>query len=188
MSSILIAFASHHGQTRKVAVRLGEHLRTLGHDVDLANLADGLTETPSPEDYDVVVLGSRIEISRPAPSLGAYVRDHRAALGEIPTVLFTVSMSAVSTDKGPDPQGYLAKICTDLGWTPSLRKAIAGGLKYREYGFFTRFIMKMISRSAGRTTDTSKNHEFTDWEGVRQFAGEIAALCPHSRVIEISRA
>jgi len=186
MSSILIVFASHHGQTRKVAVRLGEHLRALGHDVDLANLADGLIETPSPEGYDVVVLGSRIEISRCAPSLGAYVIDHRAALGEIPTVLFTVSMSAASTDKGPDPQGYLAKICTDLGWTPSLRKAIAGGLKYREYGLVTRFIMKMISRRTGRTTDTSKNHELTDWEGVRRFAADIAELCPRSH-LEVSR-
>lgn len=185
MSSILIGFASHHGQTRKVAVRLGEHLRALGHEVDLANLADGLTETPSPEDYEVVVLGSRIEIGRHAPSLAAYVRDHRAALGEIPTALFTVSMAAASTDRGPDPEGYLAKVCTELGWSPSLRKAIAGGLKYREYGLITRFVMKMLSRRTGRTTDTSMNHEFTDWEVVRRFASEIAEVCPRDR-LEVS--
>ncbi len=182
MSSILIGFASHHGQTQKVAVRLGEHLRALGHEVDLANIADGLAETPSPEDYDVVVLGSRIEVGRYAPPLAAYVRDHRAALGEIPTALFTVSMAAASTDKGPDPDGYLAKICNELGWAPSLRKAIAGGLKYRAYGLITRFVMKMLSRRTGRPTDTSKNHELTDWEGVGQFAGDIAKLCPRDRV------
>ena len=186
MSSILIGFASHHGQTRKVAVRLGEHLRALGHEVDLANIADGLVETPSPEDYDVVVLGSRIEVGRYARPLAAYVRDHRAALGEIPTALFAVSMAAASTDKGSDPDGYLEKICKELGWAPSLRKAIAGGLKYREYGFITRFVMKTISRRAGRTTDTSKNHELTDWEVVRRFAGEIAELCPRDR-FEVSR-
>jgi len=178
MSTILIGFASHHGQTQKVAVRLGEHLRELGHEVELANLADGLTETPSPEEYDVVVLGSRIEVGRYAPSLAAYVRDHRAALGEVPTALFTVSMAAVSTDRGPDPEGYLAKICRELGWEPTRRMAIAGGLKYRAYGFVTRFVMKMISRRTGRTTDTSKNHEFTDWNTVRRFADDIAALCP----------
>jgi menaquinone-dependent protoporphyrinogen oxidase len=133
-----------------------------------------------------VVLGSRIEVGRYAPSLAAYVRDHRAALGEIPTALFSVSMAAASTDKGPDPEGYLAKICSELGWEPTRRIAIAGGLKYRAYGLITRFVMKMISRRTGRTTDTSKDHEFTDWEVVRRFAGEIAALCPRTG-FEVSR-
>lgn len=183
MSSILIGFASHHGQTQKVAVRLGEHLRTLGHEVDLTNLADGRNNTPPPDDYDVVVLGSRIEVGRYAPALATYVRDHRAALGEIPTALFTVSMAATSTDRGPDPEGYLAKICSELGWEPTRRIAIAGGLKYRAYGFITRFVMKMISRKAGRTTDTSRNHEFTDWDMVARFADDIAALCPRDGLV-----
>ncbi len=182
MSAILIGFASHHGQTRKVAVRLGDQLRALGHDVDLANLADGLAETPSPESYDVVVLGSRIEIGRHSPALGAYVRDHRAALGEIPTALFSVCMAAASTDKGPDPDGYIAKTCNELGWQPALRIAIAGALKYRDYGVITRFVMKLISRRAGRPTDTSRNYEFTDWEIVRRFAENIADLCPRDRL------
>lgn len=181
MSAILIAFASHHGQTEKIAVRLAEHLRGLGHEVDLTNLDSGIRNIPSPEDYEVVVLGSRIELGRHAPSLAAYVREHRAALGEIPTALFSVSMAAASTDNGPDPEGYLAKTCDELGWQPTLRVAFAGGLPYRAYGLVTRFVMKMISRRAGHTTDTSKNHEFTSWDAVRRFARGVAELCPRDR-------
>lgn len=180
MSSILIGFSSHHGQTEKIAGRIGEHLRAMGHEVDLANF-EAKTAAPPPQDYDVVVLGTRIEFGKSAPSFGEYVRRHRAALSEIPTALFAVSMAASSP--GPDPDGYLAKICRELAWEPAQRIAIAGALKYRAYGFVIRLVMKLISQRAGRSTDTSRDHEFTNWEVVRSYANEIAALCPRDGTV-----
>lgn len=180
MSSILIGFASHYGQTEKVAARLGEHLRAMGHEVDLANF-EAKTVAPPPQDYDVVVLGTRIEIGKYAPSFGEYVRRHRTALAEVPTGLFAVSMAASSP--GTDPEGYLAKICDELAWQPTHRIAIAGALKYRSYGFITRLVMKLISGRAGRSTDTSRDHEFTNWEVVRMYAEDIAALCPRDGAV-----
>lgn len=44
-----------------------------------------------------------------------------------------------------------------------------GGLLYREYGFVKRWIMTKIARDAGKDTDTSKNHEYTDWTAVDPF-------------------
>lgn len=182
MSTILIAFSSHHGQTEKVANRLGAHLRGMGHEVDLVNL-EVAKDGPPPEDYDLVVLGTRIEIGKHAPSLARYAGEHRRALAEMPTALFVVSMAAASTDRGPDPDGYVAKTCAELGLDPARRIAIAGALKYRSYGLVTRLVMKLISRRAGRTTDTSRDHEFTDWTVVRRFAESLAGLCPHDTAI-----
>jgi hypothetical protein len=34
--------------------------------------------------------------------------------------------------------------------------------------------MKRIARAAGHTTDTSRDHDFTDWEAVGRFAEAIA--------------
>jgi hypothetical protein len=33
--------------------------------------------------------------------------------------------------------------------------------------------MKMISKSSGGSTDTTRDHEYTDWPGLERFAGEI---------------
>ena len=41
-----------------------------------------------------------------------------------------------------------------------------GGLLYREYGFLKRWMMTKIARDAGKDTDISKNHEYTDWAAV----------------------
>jgi len=174
MSHILIAYASHYGQTEKIATQLAEHLHQKGHEVALADART--TKVPAPESYDVVVLGSRVEGGHHATEIRAYVRWHLGALESMPTAFFSVSMSAAGPDPGPDPDGYLESTFADLRWRPTRSIAFAGGLPYRKYGWFMRFVMKRISRAAGRTTDTSRDHEMTDWEAVRRFADEIGSL------------
>ena len=51
---------------------------------------------------------------------------------------------------------------------------IAGALKYTEYDFFKRLIMKMISKREGRSTDTSRDYEYTDWNAVTKFVTDFA--------------
>ena len=45
--------------------------------------------------------------------------------------------------------------------------------------------MKLISKRAGHPTDTSRDHEMTDWASVGAFADAIAELCP--RRVEVTR-
>ena len=64
-------------------------------------------------------------------------------------------------------------------YSPGIRSSgkatFAGGLLYREYGFLKRWMMKKIAREAGKDTDTSKNHEYTDWNAVDRFVGAFVA-------------
>jgi menaquinone-dependent protoporphyrinogen oxidase len=174
MSHILIAYASHYGQTEKIAMQLARQLRQQDHEVALANARTG--EVPAPESYDLVVLGSRVETGQHATEIRAYIRQHLAFLESIPTAFFSVSMAAARPNQGPDPDGYLQATFSDLSWKPTRSVAFAGGLPYLKYGWFMRFIMKRISRSAGNTTDTSRNHEMTDWDAVSRFAQELSSL------------
>ncbi len=179
MSKILIGYASHYGQTRKIAARIAATLEDRDHDVTMFDLAGPRQE--SPDGYDVVVLGSRVETGRHAPAFRAYVQAHRAKLAQRSTAMFSVSMAAAHPHAGTDPEGYIAKTCQELGWSPMRCASFAGGLPYRKYGWVTRLVMKTITKRAGGPTDTSRDHELTHWDEVDTFAREIDAL----RVSEI---
>jgi len=176
MSRILVLYASHYGQTRKIAERIADRQRTHGHEVDLVDAKLGLRNTPAPAEYGMVVIGSRIEMGRHAVDVVAYIRAHLDALRQMPTAFFSVSMAAAKPEASSDPDGYMGTLFDELAWHPGCVLAIAGGLPYRKYGWIMRFIMKRISRSAGHTTDTSRNHELTDWARVDGFGDKIAAL------------
>jgi menaquinone-dependent protoporphyrinogen oxidase len=63
MGRYLVIYASHFGQTRKIADHIADTLRARGH---VAELADVVATSPPPpvSDYDVVVAGSRVELGR----------------------------------------------------------------------------------------------------------------------------
>jgi menaquinone-dependent protoporphyrinogen oxidase len=174
MAAILLLYASHFGQTRAIATRIADRLRDAGHDVDLVDARS--KHVPPVEDYDLVVMGSRVELGRHASEIHNYMASNAAELAARPTVVFSVSMSAARPASGPDPNGYLGTLFEDVGWTPSRAVAFGGALPYRKYNFLLRWIMKRISKSGGHTTDTSKNHEFTDWTAVDKLADNIAAM------------
>lgn len=56
---------------------------------------------------------------------------------------------------------------------------IAGALKYTEYDYFKRLIMKMISKKEGGATDTSQDYEYTKWDEVTKFVNEFANKISH---------
>ncbi|MBS1118204.1 MAG: flavodoxin domain protein [Deltaproteobacteria bacterium] len=173
MSRVLLLYASHYGHTRRIADRLAQLLRERDHQVDVVDVRTGALRLPAPERYDVVVLGSRVEFGRHATDLIEYIRIHREALSRMPTAFFSVSMAASGPAAGADPSAYLAAMFEDLGWYPAQAISLAGGLPYRRYGWIMRFVMKRIARGAGHTTDTSRNHDFTDWNAVASFADKI---------------
>jgi menaquinone-dependent protoporphyrinogen oxidase len=175
MIKILIIYATHYGQTRKIAFEIATRLRERGA---LTDVVDARYDVPAPQGYDAVILGSRVELGRHATSILDYLRTHRELLEHMPTGFFSVSMAAASATAGSDPSGYLAAMFDELAWKPSRAVALAGALPYRKYGWLVRFIMKRISKAAGHTTDATRNHEFTDWAAVREFADAIADLLP----------
>jgi menaquinone-dependent protoporphyrinogen oxidase len=60
------------------------------------------------------------------------------------------------------------------GWHPNAVACVAGRLAYTQYGFLKRLILRQIAKKEGASTDTSRDHEFTDWDKVASIAKEIA--------------
>lgn len=172
MSRILIAYASSHGQTRAIAHALGERLVAAGHAV---RLADAAVAVPDPHGFDAVILGSRVQNGRHAPSIELYVKSHRAALVTTRTAFFSVSLSAAQHGAGADPNGYLEKFFATTAWRPGCAVAFGGALNYPRYGRVLRWIMRWLARRGGHSTDTSREHVYTDWSAVTRFADHVAA-------------
>jgi menaquinone-dependent protoporphyrinogen oxidase len=93
-----------------------------------------------------------------------------------PSAFFSVSLAAAAAS--PDERAAAAQLARAFssagGWHPDETVCVAGRLAYTQYGVLTRFLMKRIARRHGAPTDTSRDHEFTNWQDVTRLADRIA--------------
>jgi menaquinone-dependent protoporphyrinogen oxidase len=115
-----------------------------------------------------------------------FVRAHHIELEELPTAFLSISLSEAGVEDpnrseaehaaaAADVRAMVDDFLTETGWKPARLLPVAGALLYRRYGVVTRFVMRMIARRAGASTDTSCDHVFTDWEALDRLVKEIAA-------------
>jgi menaquinone-dependent protoporphyrinogen IX oxidase len=60
-----------------------------------------------------------------------------------------------------DVKTMITVFLTETAWRPT--RVLAVHSCTQNYNFLMRFIMKRIARRAGASTDTSRDHEFTNW-------------------------
>ncbi|MFK7822031.1 MAG: flavodoxin domain-containing protein [Planctomycetaceae bacterium] len=174
MSRILIAYASKHGQTAKVAERLVQILRS-EHDVHLFDVGEFPTAVTVAE-FDAVIVGAPVYLGRHPAEAVKFVKDRIALLRDMPTAFFSLSLSAAGTDQQKtDAEGCVNPFLQRTDWQPSMTKIFAGSVQYLEYGFFKRLLMKWQMKRAAGDTDTSRNFEYTDWDDVEKFARGFSA-------------
>ncbi|MER3374984.1 MAG: menaquinone-dependent protoporphyrinogen IX dehydrogenase [Allomuricauda sp.] len=170
---ILIVYATSEGQTRKIARFMEEVLQTDNHKVVIA---DATEEPPSPENFDAVLIGSSIHIQKYHSSIKDYIMKNLDELNQKHSAFFSVSMAIASNIEEEHEEvkkvalGFMEK----TGWKPDEISHMAGALKYTQYDYFKKLIMRMIAKKEGGSTDTTKDHEYTDWDAVRSFALDFA--------------
>ena len=63
----------------------------------------------------------------------------------------------------------------ETGWTPRRTAVFAGRLAWTQYDFFTRLMMRLITRRHGsKDRDVKQDYDYTDYDAVRRFAAEVA--------------
>lgn len=174
-----IVYGTSYGQTAKIAGRIRDVLVQRGHDGTLANAAEPMTSVPL-ERCDAIIIGSSIIAGGHQKSVDRFVRAHRGLLTRVPSAFYSVSASAGSTD--PKGRGRAAaervrdEFLVRVGWQPCLKASIAGAINYTRYNPLLRWYMKWASRKGGGSTDTSRDHEYTNWTQVEQFAVNVAEV------------
>ena len=171
---ILILYGSLEGQTLKISERLASIIRNKGHHV--TTLSGGqLPINYSVDNFDAAIIGGSIHMGKYPAYIKKFVTTHCDWLNNVPSALFTVCMgvNSVHVKSREEARRYGEEFIAQTGWKPKLNQTFAGAVKYTKYSFITRFIMKLISKREGGSTDTSRDHEYTDWESVERFAEEF---------------
>ena len=174
MARILIVYGTTEGQTAKIAQHVADVGRRLGHDVDVRHAPDAQGDAEG-DGYDAIVVGASVHEGRYQRAVRDFVGRHRDLLASHPSAFFSVSLAAASRD--PAERGAVEKIAADFasraGWKPTAMASFAGALKYTQYSWLKRALMKRIAASEGGATDTSRDFEYTDWDEVTRFAEDF---------------
>lgn len=173
---ILIAYGTTEGQTARIAERLAQHLEEAGNEVRLVDLE---RDQPEPDDFDSVVVGASVHLGKYQGEVTRWVTRHVSTLNAMPSWFYGVSLSeagGLAADGHAAAQGILDGFLKAAGWNPAGSTSLAGALKYREYNWLKRRMLKVIVTKAGGDTDTSRDYEYTDWYAVDRFAAEIARV------------
>jgi menaquinone-dependent protoporphyrinogen oxidase len=170
MQRALVVYASRHGSTGGIAVRIGEVLRSGDIDVVVADV----TEMPDPNGFDAYVIGSAAYIGKWEKAATEYVKRHKAVLATKPVWLF--SSGPVGTERvdkkgnsvlaDPGTIAELKEILRPRGtkvffgaWDPSVPSA----------SFAERIVRRMPALK-----DLLPTGDFREWPVIEAWAREIA--------------
>jgi menaquinone-dependent protoporphyrinogen oxidase len=178
MCEVPVFYATTEGQARRIAERFAERLRARGFAslaMDIGNADRSQTDWSQVRG---VVLGASLHAGKHQASALAFARAHAADLNARPSVFFSVSLSAAS--KHPEERAAAQRLAKEFAaqasWRPWRTVCVAGRLAYTQYGFIKRLLMRMIAKREGGSTDTSRDHEYTDWAAIEQLANAMADI------------
>ena len=172
--NILIIYASKEGQTAAIAQFIADVIRRHDHQVTVL-AGDQLPENFATADYDAAIIGGSIHINAYPRYLQTFISKHRDWLNQVPSALFTVCMAIHSKNDQEQKaaRAFGPELAEKTHWQPTMMETFAGAIKYTQYGFITRWIMRYIAKKEGGDTDTSRDHEYTDWDLVTQFSEQF---------------
>ncbi len=168
---ILLIYGTTEGQTRKVAAFVADHLADRGHQARVVSVGDPTAADIDPCAFDAVIIAASIHRGCYQPAVLRFLEQHPAALRARPGAFLSVSLAAAGHDPD-DVQGReacVARLTRQTGWTPLRVHHVAGAFRYSSYSLLKRWTMKYIAYRKGAPTDTSRNHELTDWADLARF-------------------
>lgn len=183
MRPILVLYATREGYTRRIAEHVAATIRSRGYSADAVDAA-GLPVDFSMEGYEAAVLAASVHVGKHEKEMVTFVKRFRTQLERMRAIFLSVSLAEAGAENPaatPERRAEAAKdvrriidtFLQETGWHPSKVHGVAGALHYTKYNFLTRFVMKRIAKAQGGSTDTSRDHELTDWEALDHIVDEL---------------
>lgn len=165
--TVLIAYASLEGQTRKIAEFARKELREAGANVDMFDTSD----RTAPVDFDPidrVVLAAPVHERRHPQTFEVFVAAHRADLQARPTLMLSVSLKAAFAEGRPEAQEYLTEMEMRTGYSADQSLLVAGAVRTGGYEYFETQILRHVVLRDHAFDPHDGPHEFTDWQALSQ--------------------
>lgn len=170
MTSILIAFASREGQTRRICEHIRSRCETDGCAVSLVDLTAGEPE-PDITTYDAAIVAGSIHRGRIEQALSSYLMRSAPALGRLRTAFLSVSLSAASVDRAARSavDEIARQLLFEVGWHPDETRHVAGAVDPDALNLLERLTVHAVTNHHGIALERSGRTELTDWAEVDQF-------------------
>jgi menaquinone-dependent protoporphyrinogen oxidase len=179
MARIAIVYGTGHGHTATIARHMAKVLAGAGHTVDTVD-ANRMPRNTDLSQYRGIIVGANVRAGRHNPGVARFVRRNRPLLERVPSAFFSVSLTAASTK--PEEKEKIEKIVAgfleETGWRPAKAGIFAGALLYTKLGRLQALLWSRIIKLSGFGADISRDYDYTDWQGVTEFAKAFASMLP----------
>lgn len=172
----LVVYATTEGHTAKIAEWVGDWFHARSYAVVVLNSADVADQT-LPDGFDAYVLTGSVHVGKHQKSLIQFVQRNLRHLNNSASAFISASASAGGQDavNQGNAKACIQTFLSETGWKPTATMPIGGAILYTKYNFFLRMVMKRISKKEGGPTDTSRDHELTDWAALDAFLTRFVA-------------
>ena len=172
MANTLIIYSSTDGHTKTICRRLTNFLK---HDDEIKIISLEEVKKFDLSEFSKIIIGASIRYGKHSTDLYKFIDLNKDVLNQKHSFFFSVNVVARKPEKSmPETNPYIKKFLKISKWKPKKIGVFAGKLDYPNYGFFDKYIIKLIMFITNGPTDTSQCYEFTDWSKVDQFAKELS--------------
>ena len=172
MSGSLIIYSSTDGQTKTICEKIKSFSKN-SESIKLISLEEA--SDFNLQSYENIIIGASIRYGNHSKNLYKFISSNKEILEKKRNAFFSVNVVARKPEKNtPETNPYMKKFLKISNWKPDKLGVFAGKVNYPNYGFFDKYIIRLIMFITKGPTDTSKSFEFTDWSKVEDFAKELS--------------
>lgn len=174
----LVVYGSRYGTAAGIAQEIAQEISKEGIEVDLYNAKDVKKLDISP--YDMIIMGSGIKMGKWTKQSLKFLKNNKKTLKDKKVALF-VSCGAANEEKS-----------RQMGWNDYLKKVAKENLEEEpvdmglfgsnynpdaKQGFMYKMTMKFWKKDLEeKGIDTSKPYDFRNWDEIRAWARNLAAM------------
>jgi menaquinone-dependent protoporphyrinogen oxidase len=166
---VLVAYASMHGSTGKVAQTIGKTICGYGAAADIRLITNVNTLTL----YDAVIVGSAVRTDKWLAEAIHFVEINRKALSQVPVAYFLtcLTLARPSEENLRRARSYMDPILDGVSEVKPVNMGLfAGVLDYSKYSAGMGAVMRYKMWSKG-----VEEGDYRDWDAIKSWAGRVAS-------------